>query len=136
MFKGGPWDGKKTLQPTKDFENFKYELHHISDIKANISQDNDEIILPSQCNVIETELMSCCDVRLFSDSKMPSYATMVDARTGRVANNNYWFTLVAFLIALAATALIHKRSRPKKGVLEGISLFDGTTPTNGYKSIG
>ena len=135
MFNGGPWDGKKTLTATKDFENFKYELHKISNFKANISQFEDEDFLPSECSEVETELMSCCDVRLFSDNKMPSFATLVDPRTGRVSSNNTWLTLVAFLVALAVTAWIHKRSQSKRNLMEGISLLKGST-SNGYKSIG
>lgn len=134
MFNGGPWDGKHTLTSTADFDNFKHELHKISDHKANLTQFEGEDFLPSQCNDVETELLSCCDLRLFPDIKMPSFATIVDPRTGRTVNNNMWMTTVAFLIALAATAWIHRRSQLKRDVMTGISLLNGSSK-DGYKSI-
>lgn len=74
---------------------------------------------------------------LYSSNKMRSFATMVDAKTGRVVLNNTWFTLVAFLIAIGAASWIQKRTRFGKDTLQGISLRYGNirASKNGYGAI-
>lgn len=135
MFTGGPWDGKHTLTPTKDFDNFQYQLDQVADLRPNVTIGNDDYtFLPRQCGDVEADLLSCCDVRLFSDNRMPSYANMIDPKTGRPTNHNMWLTLAAFLIALGVTAWIHRRSRSKRNLMEGISLLSSHGGDE-YKSI-
>ncbi|KAL3779783.1 hypothetical protein HJC23_006000 [Cyclotella cryptica] len=138
MFDGGEWNGKDVLTPTKDFENFKHQLKKISRYETNITLDefDDGRFLPSRCDDVETDLLSCCGVRLFNDEKMPSYSHMIDVHTGREVNNNMWLTMAAFVLALGATFWIHKNSRAKRIGVEGVSLLNGNSIENvEYKSI-
>ena len=134
MFAGGPWDGKHILTPTKDFDNFQYQLNQVANVRPNVTFDNGYEFLPRHCGDVEADLLSCCDVRLFSNNKMPSYANMIDPKTGRPTNHNMWLTMAAFLIALGVTAWIQGRSRSKRNLMEGISLLSSHNG-DGYKSF-
>jgi hypothetical protein len=138
MFEGGAWNGKDVLTPTKDFENFKHQLKKISRKDGsylNATEFDDSGFLPSRCDDVETELLSCCGVRLFNDDKMPSYASIIDVRTGRAATNSTWITLITFLLALAAATWIQRRSRASSNE-EGRSLLNGSSIEKvEYKSI-
>ncbi|KAL7518471.1 hypothetical protein ACHAWX_003293 [Stephanocyclus meneghinianus] len=138
MFDGGEWNGKDVLTPTKDFENFKHQLKKVSRRGPNITFDqfDDGRFVPSRCDDVQTELLSCCGVRLFNDEKMSSYAHMIDVHTGREVHNNMWLTVAAFLFALGATFWIHKSYRAKQNAAEGISLLNGNLIENiKYKSV-
>ena len=135
MFNGGPWNGKTVLTPTEDFENFKSQLHKISRDKTDFSKFDEGGILSSRCSDVEAYLLFCCDVRLFSDNKMPSFATLVDPRTGRLDNKNMWVTTVAFFIVLCAAASMRRRSQTKNDLMPGISLLNQNSTNNDYQSI-
>jgi hypothetical protein len=138
MFDGGPWNGNDVLTPTKDFENFKHQLKKVSRRGTNITLDqfDDGRFVPNRCDDVQTELLSCCGVRLFDGEKMSSFAHMIDVHTGREVNSNVWLTMAAFVFALGATFWIHKSYRAKRNAAEGISLLNGNAIENAkYKSV-
>ncbi|KAL7527165.1 hypothetical protein ACHAXR_001834 [Thalassiosira sp. AJA248-18] len=125
MFSGGPWNGIDTLTPTNDFYNFKQQLDEVSGetLHTNNTQDWQ---LPRRCSSVESELLSCCDLRLFNDDMMQSFQKTVDvvevpkAQTADmqptdtasevVTNNHAWYT-VAILPSLVLYLVIQKGRR-------------------------
>jgi hypothetical protein len=73
MFEGGPWDGRHLLQPTQDFFNFKEQLDKIPIDMAPFEQERDNV-LPRRCSAVEADFISCCDLRLFNDDKIHTFA--------------------------------------------------------------
>ena len=72
IMSGGPWNGIDTLTPTKDFYNLKKQLDKVSSKTSDIDIEND-ILLPRPWAAGESDLLSCCDLRIFNDDLMQSY---------------------------------------------------------------
>lgn len=75
MFQGGPWDGRKIVEPTKDFWNFKDQLAKLppDDMPPLLQKKEHDIALPRRCSAVETDFISCCDLRLFNDDIIRSF---------------------------------------------------------------
>lgn len=75
MFKGGPWDGRSVLEPTQDFWNFKEQLAKLpnDDMPPLPQKKEHDIAIPRRCSAVETDFISCCDLRLFNDDIIHSF---------------------------------------------------------------
>ncbi|KAL7468983.1 hypothetical protein ACHAXS_009212 [Conticribra weissflogii] len=119
MFKGGPWDGKHVLEPTKDFENFRNELEKVAFLEdgseeTRIPEDYSSVdsqFLPRHCSDVESDLLGL-GVRLFNDDKIRSYAMTEDSHYFRRTGNLLW--IMVFILVGGFTLVMRRNRRARK----------------------
>lgn len=119
MMSGGPWNGVDTLAPTKDFYNFKKQLDKVMSGEIPSRNDtDDDTLLPRRCSIVESELLSCCDLRLFNDDMIQSFQKTLNVQAQQAlitqpssASNftdNLEWCAVAMLTTFLLCLMIHK----------------------------
>lgn len=74
MMKDGPWNGHEPLLPTKDFENFRDQLHIYNEQSGSLQPNKTLHVSPRpSCESVEAFLQERCDVILYKRERMPSY---------------------------------------------------------------
>jgi len=138
MMSGGPWNGSDTLTPTKDFDNFKKQLDEISGVTPLMNTIRDQDAIPRWCSKVESELLSCCDLRIFNDGNIRSFVKTVDAQgRQKFAVEPVWYAVAALTFVLyVAASKRHKRRTdlsPNLVPLQRVS-SDGVT-SNGSHTV-
>ncbi|KAL3822842.1 hypothetical protein ACHAXA_011479 [Cyclostephanos tholiformis] len=127
MTSGGPWNGMDVLIPTADMYNFKMRVAGTVDGGAagattnttttNTKRgspsgvDNDDSSSrfaygppPRRCDEVASELLSCCDVRVYDDGAMVSYRSDAGGAEAHDRHSSH-LSRYAASAALAAFAL-------------------------------
>ena len=117
IMSGGPWNGIDTLTPTKDFYNLKKQLDRVSSKKLHsLNEIEDDILfLPRPCVEVESDLLSCCDLRMFNDDLMQSYQKTFNVQDQlsietipvSIRANNFWHAVIV-LCAFILYLTLHK----------------------------
>ena len=160
MFSGGPWNGKDALSPTRDFYNFKMRLEEAAAMEAEVGDleerlganstddvaDGDETILPRRCSAVESDLLDCCDLRLFNDDKIRSFQkvehTVVQPASATIFSNVYvWFSVAVLAVGIGVYIMRTRKDRSRitrkasgGPNQNGWHFYNGSIPSN-YGSI-
>ncbi|KAL7529084.1 hypothetical protein ACHAWF_002837 [Thalassiosira exigua] len=114
MMSGGPWNGVDTLKPTEDLRRFKGQLDKYS---GELLTDADgDIALPRRCSSVESDLISCCDVRLFNDDMIQSFqktfhVQVETALAHYISASNFSISEMFYIVVISMGFVIYLVSR-------------------------
>ncbi len=103
IMSGGPWNGIDTLTPTKDFYNLKKQLDKAASKKVHsVNEMEDDVFLSRPCVEVESDLLTCCNLRFFNDDLMQSYQKSFNVQDQlstepvpeSIQTNNFWHAII------------------------------------------